>query len=114
MRVWPAVFVVAGAVVALPAQWQTIALAQAQAGTSPSRPEFEVASIKPNKSAFRGGLNRFLPGGRLSVTHLPLKAIQRASPATNRLSMGTSEPASSREPCFPNSIAIASLPARRT
>src|SRR5579863_8268910 len=39
------------------------------------RPEFEVASIKPNKSADFRAMIRPSPGGRFSVTNIPLFLI---------------------------------------
>ena len=53
----------------LPAVW-----AQAPASNT-VRPEFEVASIKFNKGAGRGGMMQMPPGGRLNVTNMPLRVL---------------------------------------
>ncbi len=48
-------------------------LAQLQSARTPS---FEAASIRPNNSTSRDGLGyQFLPGGRLSIRHLPVRII---------------------------------------
>ena len=48
---------------------------QIDAQLQPASPQFEVASIKPNKSADLGGTWRVAPGGRFTGENIPLKFL---------------------------------------
>ncbi len=48
---------------------------QVRAQLQPVPPQFEVASIKPNKSADLGGTWRVAPGGRFTGENIPLKFL---------------------------------------
>lgn len=45
------------------------------AAASAARPEFEVASIKPNKSGSRNASMMAMPGGRLRADNMPTRAL---------------------------------------
>jgi uncharacterized protein (TIGR03435 family) len=47
----------------------------ARAQVQPAPPQFEVASIRPNRSADRGGTWRFAPGRRFTGENIPLKFL---------------------------------------
>ena len=58
----------------------TVAIVRAQQSTSASAPanddwRFEVATVKQNKSADRGGGIRRYPGGRVTVTNMPVRLL---------------------------------------
>src|ERR1035441_2363368 len=56
----------------------TVALASAQ--TNPAaRPEFAVASIKPNSTGGCENFVRYLPGGRLSAENVALRTLIRSA-----------------------------------
>ena len=51
--------------------------AAVQAPRAAPRPEFEVASVKPNRSSERAGGMRMLPSGQVTVTNMPLRVLIR-------------------------------------
>jgi uncharacterized protein (TIGR03435 family) len=52
-----------------------LSVAQVQSQTPAARPEFEVASVKPNSSGGRGMKLEALPGARLNAENVPLRLL---------------------------------------